>query len=81
MKMLETTVSSSWMVVIFAMPVFLAYAVVFRAGIGYLRQLAGVLIPFLLIPASAAILMGRFIGLSCFVSQEINCYLKRKSSL
>ena len=57
MKMLETAVSSSWMIVIFAMPVFLAYAVVFRAGIGYLLQLAGVLIPFLLIPASVGIMI------------------------
>ena len=54
-KFLETIVSSSWMIVIFAMPVFAAYAVVYRAEPVFFLQLIGVLIPFLVIPAAVGI--------------------------
>ena len=56
-KLLETTVNSSWMVVIFATPVFLAYAVVFRASAGYFFQLFALSIPFVLIPACMGIML------------------------
>jgi ABC-2 type transport system permease protein len=56
-KLSETLVSSSWMIVIFAAPVFLAYAVVFRAGMGYFLQLVATLVPFFVIPASLGILI------------------------
>ncbi len=55
-KLLETTVNSSWMVLIFALPVFLAYAVVFRTGPGYFLQLTAISIPFVLIPAALGIM-------------------------
>lgn len=55
-KLLETTVNSSWMVLIFALPVFLAYAVVFRSGPAYFLQLAAICIPFALIPAAIGIM-------------------------
>ena len=54
-KYLETLVSSSWMILLFALPVFAAYAAVFRAGPAYFLQLAGVLVSFLIIPAAAGI--------------------------
>ena len=49
-KYMETVVNSSWMVVVFATPVFLAYGVVYHAGITYYLQLIAVMIVFLLIP-------------------------------
>jgi len=51
-KYLETLVSSSWMILLFALPVFAAYALVFRAGAAYFLRLAGVMVPFLMIPAA-----------------------------
>ena len=43
---------SSWMVFIFGLPVFIAYGVVYRAGILYYLLLPVLLIPFLIIPAA-----------------------------
>lgn len=54
-KYLETLVSSSWMILLFALPVFAAYALVFRAGAAYFLRLAGVMVPFLMIPAALGI--------------------------
>jgi len=54
-KYLETLVSSSWMILLFALPVFAAYADVCGAGPAYFLQLAGVLVPFLMIPAAVGI--------------------------
>jgi len=54
-KFSETLLSSSWMVLLFGLPVFLAYGIVYRASILYYLQLMGVLLPFLIIPAALGI--------------------------
>jgi ABC-2 type transport system permease protein len=54
-KYLETLTSSSWMILLFALPVFGAYAAVFGAGPAYFLRLACVLVPFLMIPAALGI--------------------------
>lgn len=54
-KYLETLTSSSWMILLFALPVFGAYAAVFGAGAAYFLRLACVLVPFLMIPAALGI--------------------------
>jgi len=50
-RFLEMVVDSSWMVVIFGTPVFIAYGAVYEAGPIYYAAIPGVLIPFVLIPA------------------------------
>jgi ABC-2 type transport system permease protein len=51
-RLLETTASSSWMVVLILIPVLTAYARVYGAGIGFLAIVFASVIPFLLIPAT-----------------------------
>jgi len=51
----ETVLSSSWMVLLFGFPVFVAYGIVHRASLLYYLQLTGVLLPFLIIPAALGI--------------------------
>ena len=50
-KLGETVVSSSWMVVLFGLPVFMAYGIVHQASLLYYLQLAAALPFFLIIPA------------------------------
>jgi ABC-2 type transport system permease protein len=54
-KFVETVMDSSWMTLIYGMPVFMAYGAVFKASLAYYGGLLLVLIPFLLIPAVAGI--------------------------
>lgn len=48
-KLLETMLNSSWMVLLFSMPVFLSYGVIFKQHALYYLMLAGTLLPFLII--------------------------------
>src|SRR5438105_10558957 len=51
-KLLETLVHSSWMVVLMAVPMFAAFGVAYSGGPFYPLVVAGLLIPFLVIPAA-----------------------------
>jgi len=50
-KLGETTVHSSWMVVLVALPIFTAYGLVFDGGLLYPLIVISALIPFLVMPA------------------------------
>ena len=50
-KLGETLLSSSWMVLLFGLPVFMAYGIVYRASILYYLQLLLVLPPFFVLPS------------------------------
>ncbi len=56
-KFVETLIDSSWMTLIYGLPVFLAYGFVFKAALTYYLGLILTLIPFLLIPAGVGIMM------------------------
>jgi ABC-2 type transport system permease protein len=53
----ETLASSSWMVLLFGLPVFLAYGVVYRAGPLFYAATVAVLSAFLVIPAGIGVLL------------------------
>ena len=52
-RLVETMVNSSWMVVLLAVPLFLAYGFTYGAGPMFYVLVAGVLIPFLVLPGVA----------------------------
>jgi len=54
-RFIETLVASSWMVLLFGFPVFLAYGVVYHAGPLYYLATLATLIPFLTIPAALGV--------------------------
>lgn len=56
-KFLETVVDSSWMTLIYGLPVFIAYGAVFKASFAYYLGLVLALIPFLITPAAIGIIM------------------------
>ena len=56
-KFLETTVDSSWMTLIYGLPVFIAYGAVFKAGAAYYAGLLLTIVPFLIIPAALGIIV------------------------
>ena len=56
-RFIETVVNSSWTVLFFSSPVFLAYGLVYHASPAYYLTLAGVIFPFVLIPAAAGIVL------------------------
>jgi ABC-2 type transport system permease protein len=56
-RFVETLVASSWMVVIFGLPVFLAYGWVYDAGVLYYLALVGVLGSFVVIPTAIGVLL------------------------
>lgn len=51
-RLVETTVSSSWMVLLILLPVFAAYGRVYGGGVGFLGIVIAAMIPFLVIPAT-----------------------------
>lgn len=55
-KFILTTYNSSWMPLLFSLPVFVAYGNVFYAGWGYYAILPFLILPFLLIPAGIGIM-------------------------
>jgi ABC-2 type transport system permease protein len=56
-RFIETLVASSWMVLLFGFPVFLAYGVVFGAGPLFYLTVLATLIPFLTIPAALGVML------------------------
>ena len=56
-KFIETIMDSSWITLIYGLPVFIAYGVVFQADIVYYLGLVLTILPFLMIPASIGILV------------------------
>jgi len=56
-KYIETLIDSSWMTLIYSLPFFLAYGMVFKASFAYYGGLLLTIIPFLMIPASIGILV------------------------
>ncbi|HAS55330.1 MAG: hypothetical protein A2X56_12035 [Nitrospirae bacterium GWC2_57_13] len=56
-KFFETAIDSSWMVLIYGLPVFIAYGTVFRASWHYYAGLLLSLVPFLIIPAVIGIIV------------------------
>ncbi|MBI3769293.1 MAG: hypothetical protein HY271_12505 [Deltaproteobacteria bacterium] len=56
-RFVETLVASSWMVLLFGLPAFLAYGVVYRAGVLFYVGTIATLLPFLVIPAAIGVLV------------------------
>ncbi len=56
-RFVETAVASSWMVVLFGLPAFFAYGVVYRASALFYLGTVVTLVPFLLIPAAIGVLV------------------------
>ncbi len=56
-KLVETLIDSSWMTLIYGMPVFIAYGVVFKASLPYYLGLILTIVPFLLVPAALGIIV------------------------
>jgi ABC-2 type transport system permease protein len=56
-KFIETLIDSSWMTLIYGLPVFIAYGAVFKAGPSYFAGLLLTIVPFLIIPAAIGIIM------------------------
>ena len=56
-KFIETIVDSSWMTLIYGLPVFIAYGAVFKASPSYYPGLVLTIIPFLIIPAGIGIIV------------------------
>jgi ABC-2 type transport system permease protein len=54
-RFLETLWDSSWMIVLFGLPVFLAYGVVHHAGASFYVAVAAVLPPFLVLPCALGV--------------------------
>jgi len=51
-KLLETTINSSWMVIIMAIPIFTAYGIIYDGGWWYPLIAMAAFVPFLVIPAA-----------------------------
>ncbi len=56
-RFIETLGASSWMVLLFGFPVFLAYGTVFHAGPLYYGAVLATLVPFLIIPAALGVML------------------------
>ncbi|MDI6754404.1 MAG: hypothetical protein QME78_08420 [Thermodesulfobacteriota bacterium] len=56
-RLTETMFHSSWMVILFGLPVFFAYAWVYSSSLGYYLIFIGAFIPFLIIPAALGTLL------------------------
>ncbi|MGQ0649280.1 MAG: putative ABC transporter permease subunit [Gemmatimonadaceae bacterium] len=50
-KLLETTLHSSWMVLLLSIPIFCAYGMVYDGGFAFVGVVVGAFVPFLLIPS------------------------------
>ena len=56
-KFIETIIDSSWITLIYGLPVFIAYGAVFKAPVLYYLGLVLTIIPFLIIPAGIGIMV------------------------
>lgn len=54
-RFLETLWDSSWMIVLFGLPIFLAYGVVHHTGAGYYVAVGAMLPPFLILPCALGV--------------------------
>ncbi|HSD11400.1 MAG TPA: hypothetical protein VLF14_10460 [Candidatus Binatia bacterium] len=54
-RFLETLWDSSWMIVLFGLPIFLAYGAVYHAGVGFYAATVAVLPPFLVLPCAIGV--------------------------
>jgi ABC-2 type transport system permease protein len=54
---MESTFDSSWMVLLYSLPVFLSYGIVYRAGVGYYAMVAVNLPPFCLIASGLSVII------------------------
>jgi ABC-2 type transport system permease protein len=54
-RFVETLASSSWMVLLFGLPAFVAYGVVYRADAVFYLATVATLVPFLVIPAAVGV--------------------------
>jgi ABC-2 type transport system permease protein len=55
-RFVETLAASSWMVLLFGLPAFVAYGVVYRAGPAFYLGTVATLVPFLVVPAAIGVL-------------------------
>ena len=60
-RLLDTLAQSSWMILVFGLPVFLAYGVTHGAGLTYYLLLCLVLPCFVIIPTSVGVMMASFL--------------------
>ena len=64
-RWIESTIDSAWMVVVYSLPIFLSYGIVYRAGVLFYATTLGALLPFCLIgsalSAIAVVLVARFL--------------------
>ncbi len=56
-RFVETLISSSWMVLLFGLPVFLAYGMIYDAGPLFYLGAVAMIAPFLVIPAAIGVLV------------------------
>jgi ABC-2 type transport system permease protein len=56
-RWIESTIDSSWMAILFSMPVFLSYGVVYKAGAFYYWMAGMTLIPLCLVASSLSVLL------------------------
>lgn len=63
-RWLESTFDSSWMLFLFGLPVFFAYALVYNAGLYFYLVLAGSLVPFCLLASAIGTLIVLFLVVS-----------------
>jgi ABC-2 type transport system permease protein len=56
-RFLEMMVDSSWMIVVFGTPVYIAFGVVYGAGAVYYLAIPAVTVPFILIPAGLGVIV------------------------
>ncbi len=56
-RFVETLVASSWMVLLFGFPVFLAYGTTYGAGPLYYGAVVATLVPFLIVPAALGVML------------------------
>ena len=62
-RFVETLAASSWMVLLFGMPAFVAYGVVYRAGPTFYAATVATLVPFFVIPAAIGVVVATLIVL------------------
>ena len=55
-RFVETLIQSSWMVLLFGLPAFLAYGLVYEAGALFYLGTVAMMVPFLVIPAALGVL-------------------------
>jgi ABC-2 type transport system permease protein len=56
-RFVETILESSWMVLLFGIPIFTAYGLTYRAAAGYYLGLVSVIVPYLIIAAASGVTM------------------------